>query len=338
MAALSLPYIGSFQNERVLIRSEDPLDEVWNHFARFGTSFLEKHFKPDKKEIPWDDYLKYAQIRIRQALEFRLAARDASLLTAPLPLYYSFLNLTRALLALGPEIMPKASHGLRFLPGADLLSSHAQLTKGTFTDYLDTQGVAWAAGAQISPCDALGFIVELAYDYGLFDTNRVHVQPISVRAIMQGPVRLHFLSYPSDFAADWEQDFPELADTCVSEEHSCLLVTDQNTGKDYAAIAEFLDKRLLPGLTLQNHATWYTFRKKNGVIRLTRAAYYYVAMFILGSAVRYQPELILSASTADSETGWLLQRFLKLAERFLPQLKLMEQYRSQIYFSGSSGM
>jgi len=289
-------------------------------------------------DIAWDEYLKYTQIRTRQALEFRRAARDASLLTAPLPLYYSFLNLTRALLALGPEIMPKSGHGLRFMPGADLLSSKAQLAKGTFTDYLDTQGVAWNEGTQISLSEALGFIVELAYDYRSFDKNRVYVQPILVRAIMHGPVRLQFLNSPTDLGKDWKEDFPELADVCVEEDGCSLLVSDENLGKDSGVIAEFLGKRLLPDLTLLNHPTWYALRKKNDVIRLTRAGYYYVAMFILGSAVRYEPELILPASTADSEIGWLMRRFLRIAERYFPQLKLMEFYRSQIYFSGTSGM
>jgi len=282
VARLSLPFIGSFQDERALIRSEDPLEEVWNHIARFGTSFLEKHFKPVREAIPWEEYLKYVQIRTRQALEFRRAAHDASLLTAPLPLYYSFLNLTRAFLALGPEIMPKPSHGLRFVPGADLLSSNAQLLHGTFTDYLDAKGIAWDNGAQISLSDALGFVVELAYDYGLFDQQQVHVQMISVRARMQAPVRLQLLDYPGNFAADWKDDFPELAAECVAEEDGVLRVSDESLGKDYGAIAEFLDRRLQPALTLQNHAIWYALRRKSGVINLTRAAYYYVALFILG--------------------------------------------------------
>lgn len=331
---LGLTYIGSFQNERVLIRSEDPMNEVWNHIARFGTSYLEKNLKPDKSDIPWEKYLEYTKIRTRQALEFRHASRDASLLTAPLTLYYSFLNLTRAFLAMGPEVMPKPVHGLRFLPGADLLSSNAQFTKGTFTDYLDTHGVEWNVGMQISLSDALGFVVEFAADYRLFDRKRVHVQAISVDATTNGRVRLKFLEYPGDFVSEWKADFPELSDACTASEEATLTVSDG--GMEYGAIADFLENRLLPGLALQNHPTWYAFRKKNGVIKLTRAAYYYLAIFILGSAVRYEPELILSATATDSEIGWMLSRFVKLAERFFPQLKLMELYKSQVYFSANS--
>lgn len=333
---LELSHIGSFQSERSLIHSEEPLEEVWNHIERFGTSYL-KRFNPDKKDIPWDDYLKYTQIRTMQSIEFRRAAIDATLLTAPLPLYYAFLNLTRAFLALGPEIIPKPSHGLRFLAGKDLLSSKAQFIKGTFTDYLSSQSTEWINDTDISLSDALGCVIELSHDFGVFEIDRVHVQPIYVRAKMNGAVKLEFPNYTGDFASNWKLNFPELADTCVIfEENNTLLVNDESLVKDYESISLFLEKRLHHGLTFQNHATWYAVRKNKDVPLLPRAAYYYVAMFILGSIVRYQPELLLSATTLDSEIGWLLKRFLKLADRFFPQLKLIEFYKKQIYFSGNN--
>ncbi len=77
---LQLSHIGSFQSEHSLIHSEEPLEEVWNHIERFATSYLKK-FNPDKKDIPWDEYLKYTQIRTMQSIEFRRAAIDAHLLS-----------------------------------------------------------------------------------------------------------------------------------------------------------------------------------------------------------------------------------------------------------------
>ncbi|AKR42083.1 YaaC family protein [Methylophilus sp. TWE2] len=337
MTPLKIHHIGSFQDEKYLLTSEEPLEEVWNHIGRFGTSFIARNFEPEKKNISWDEHIAYAKVRVRQALEFRSAAKSGSLLTAPLPLYYSFLNLTRAMMALGPEVIPKSAHGLKFLAGEELLSSCVQLTKGTFTDYLDAQGISWTNESQISLSDALGFIIEMAYDYQLFDVTRGHVQAISVRAIVNGPIQLHLLNYPNEFATDWQKDFPELAQICTAEETNVLLIKEEHRPNDYSAIAKLLESVLFPGLTLQNHATWYGFRKSKHTSRLTRASYYYVAIFILGSIVRYQPELLLAATTADSEIGWLLQRFIKLAERFFPQLKLMEAYKSQVYFSGSGG-
>ena len=333
LTPLKLHFIGSFQNEMAHYFSEDPLAEVWDHVSRLGTSsFQQRHFIPDKKDIPWDKYLKYTQIRIRQSIEFREASSSASIITSPLSLYYSFLSLTRAFLALGPEIMPKEAHGLKFIKSNDLLTSRAVLTKGTFTDYLDSLDIPWQKDDEITLSEALGFIIELANDYQIFDQNSSRVQTISVKAIMQGPARLVFHNPSKDFEGNWAKKFPQLADTCSFETPGCLLINDQEIGKDYQHVAQYLSTHLLPSLTLLNNAVWYAFIHNDKAIQLSRVGYYYVAMFILGSAVRYEPELILPVSAPDSEVGWLLRRFLNQAERYFPQLKLAEFYNSEIYF------
>lgn len=177
---MAFNWIGSFQNESNQYSSEHPIDEVWSRIGRFGTTSFLNTFRPDKQDIPWDEYLKYAQVRIRQSIEFRIAAQSATLLTSPLPLYYSFLNLTRAFLALGPELMPRSMHGLKFIKADNLLDSKAQLSKGTFTDYLDALSVEWQEGHEITLGDALGHIVELAHDYRSFSSNQSYVQSVAV--------------------------------------------------------------------------------------------------------------------------------------------------------------
>jgi YaaC-like Protein len=335
LAISSLHWIGSFQDERVQFLSENPLEEVWAHISRFGTSFVERHFKPDN-DIPWAEYLKYAQVRVRQAHEFRLAARMSSLLTSPLPLYYAFLNLTRAFLAVGPEVMPRTGHGLRFEPGEQLLDSKALIVTGTFSDYLDTQKIPWEHGQTISLGQALSCILELAEDYRALIAEAGYAQAVLVRASMSGPVRLQFNNYPRSLAEHWRDDFPELADSCAHEEGACLVVNDAHLGDKYEAVAQYVKARLMPGLILQNHPTWYAIRRDSKIMRLPRAGYYHVAAFILGSAVRYEPELILPASHSDSEVGLLLRRFVACAERYFPQLKLSELYKTEVYFSGGS--
>ena len=49
---------------------------------------------------------------------------------------------------------------------------------------------------------------------------------------------------------------------------------------------------------------------------LPRAAYDFVAMSILGSVVRYEPELLEPLTKPQDELGWMINRFLALAERF----------------------
>jgi hypothetical protein len=77
---------------------------------------------------------------------------------------------------------------------------------------------------------------------------------------------------------------------------------------------------------------WYLIREVDNHSTLTRASYYYIAVFILGSIVRYEPELMLEVSYLDSEIGWFIDRFLNKAERFFPQLKICEQCKTTIYF------
>jgi hypothetical protein len=330
-----LRYIGSFQHEN-RFPTETPLNEVWDRISRFGTqSFLQKTCHPKDKGIDWDQYLSYAKVRVRQAVEFHDSAQVSSILTTPLLLYYSYLNLTRAFLAISRDIIPKPAHGLRLIKSDNLLDTKARLCKGTFTDYLKAEGIEYDSGSEISMADALGFVPEIAFDYKQLSKDRIYISTVAVEAFIRGEVRLKFQDFEGDFSTTWKIEYPELADSCeLDKEANCVLIVRDGTAtKDYEAIKTYLNDHLWPNLTLSTNPIWYTFRSNNKVIKLTRSAYYYVAMFILGSVVRYRPELLLEASSATSELTWILKRFVKLADRFYPQLKLMELYNSQIYFS-----
>jgi len=329
-------YIGSFQQDRGFF-SEDPLEEVWSRISQFGSfNYLKNNFRADKTNINWDAYLRYAEVRIRQAVEFRKAARQSSLLTAPLSYYYSFLNLKRAFLALGPEIMPKKSHGLGFKIANNLLETRAFLTKGTFTDYLETRGISWAKGDSISLGEALGFIIELAGDYKTQYPEKCFVSKITIKGLTKGPVYLQFKDISKDFQETWKVTYPELVNFCeIEQDNNMLILKNRESYNSYESIVEFAHINLLPYLIHSLDPIWYIYKKDNNILKLTRSAYYYVAMFILGSTVRYHPESMLEASSFGSELYWLLQRFISLAGRYYPQLKLMEFYRSQLYFSNT---
>lgn len=331
----AIPYIGSFQQEGNKIVTEEPLEEVWSRISRYGSfSYLKNTFKPDKPGINWDKYLRYIEVRIRQAVELRKVAHQSSLLTSPLNYYYSFLNLKRAFLALGPEIIPKKRHGLVFKPAANLLDTKALLSEGTFTDYLKTKGIKWNKNDGISLSEALGFIVELADDYRHEYHDKCFVSQIVIRGIMNGPVKLQYYNISEDFKDTWKIAYPGLADFCqIEQEGKSLGLKDIESYKSYEAISEFAHYNLLPSLIYSWNPIWYIYNDNNNVLKLTRSGYYYVTMFILGNAVRYNPELMLEASSLGSELFWLLQKFISLAERYYPQLKLMEFYRSQLYFS-----
>lgn len=101
----------------------------------------------------------------------------------------------------------------------------------------------------------------------------------------------------------------------------------------YEAAGQFAHAHLLDNLTVLARPQWWALRVSElGGLRLDRIGYYYVAAFILGSAVRYKPELVLSISGSDSGIGWFLRRFLAVAERFYPQMLLSAIHRAHIYF------
>lgn len=327
-------HIGSFQHPHVF-DSENPLEEVWSWIARYGTKdYIKNHLHPEKTDIDWDEYVNYGIVRAKQAVEFRRSAKNTTLLTKPLTLYYSFLNLTRAFLALGPEIMPSSSHGLKFIKGDNLFSSGAKLIKGTFTDYLSAFGFKWQKGKIISLKDTFARIIEIHQDFVSLKSHESFVSPVKLQVATGGPIYIDPLLPHKDFPQNWTIEFPSLADKCeLEEDGQGFVINDKEICKSHESISKYLHEILHHDLTYNQMASaWYLIREVDTEPSFSRASYYYIAVFILGSIVRYEPELMLEVSQLDSETGWFIDRFLNKAERFFPQLKIGEQSKTTIYF------
>ena len=150
MSLGGIQYVGSFQKSKIRFPSENPLEEVWVRVSQHGTAEFVRKLTPTTTVSKWDELVDYAVVRIRQAVELRNAARRASLLTSPLMFYYSFLNLTRGMLAIGPEIMPAKGHGLRYISAKQLLDCAAEITPGTFSDFLSSQRIVDRNGVVIT--------------------------------------------------------------------------------------------------------------------------------------------------------------------------------------------
>jgi hypothetical protein len=327
-------HIGSFQIPNVF-ESENPLEEVWSWIARFGTKdYIKNHFHPDNPEIDREIYGKYGLVRAKQAFEFRNSARDCSLLTKPLTLYYSFLNLTRAFLAFGPEIMPTSSHGLKFQSGQNLLKSNAKLVKGTFTDYLSSMGINWQKNTVISLEDALSRIIEIHQDFVSLKISKSYVYPVKLQVATRGPIYIDPLMPHDTFPSNWEAEFPALTKECkLNEDKDGFIIEDKAICENHESLSAYIHKILHHDLIYSHmNSPWYLVREVDNHITLSRASYYFIAVFILGSIVRYEPELMLEVSKLDSELGWFIDRFLNKAERFFPQLKISEINNKTIYF------
>ena len=330
-------YIGSFQTG-TMFEAENPLEEVWSRVALHGSvDYLRKVFTPPAGQ-QIDPYIRYAGIRARQAVEFRRAAREATLLTSPLSLYYSFLNLVRACLCLHSDMIPSMGHGLTFKRGPDLLSSGAELRhNGTFIHYLDTAGYS-STNKVVSLREALSRIIEIRPDYADTYGEASLVVPINVDAYRSGelvlkiPKSIYDLSHAS---SNWGSELSSLSGCCVlGSGDNTLEVTHKVSKRE--DVDSFCSLRLERDLLWREfEARWHLVRETDPDLIFPRPAYYFIALFILGSIVRYEPELMLDTVNPDSLSGWLFKRVVQSAERFFPQLMLSWLTGSSLYFKAT---
>ena len=329
------PYVGPFKLGEY-VRSECPLDEIWNWVSRIGiTSWLQRN---TSGPVPFQNWGPYAVARVRQSIELRAAARQGSILTRPLPLYYSLLNLMSGFFAIIKDAAPRNAHGLKFKGRnePDIFQTAAEMTEGAFTDYLDALGVSHQNGTQITLQDALLRIIETAQYYISSPLGQPEVFGVRVEAFWSGKVLLHFAGpgQEAEFRDSWQQWFPKLNDFCSQGSTGRILLVDTNkvdTGT-YETVCKLCHELLKVNLKSYEDPTWFAIRHSTPKLDLPRPALYFIGAFILSSVVRYEPELMAKVSNPDSEQGWLIARFLDAAERYFPQLLLHWWFGKFIYF------
>ena len=332
----TLSYSGSFQ-DGIHLTTENPLEEIWSFLALYGSEEYLREKVTDAKNK--DALADYVAVRIRQAIGLREAAREATLLTSPLTLYYSVLNLTRACMAIREEILESKHHGLIFKQDPQILLSRAKVTEGTFSQYLKTAGYAGKKGVQISLLDCLSRIIEISNEYSMVAGNPSCACSVWVEAWQSGKTVLHF--YPDEvggeqhFRARWEVEYPGLAPFCELESSGgCKLKIkadkEPNSQQDVASLcSQILEVNLIQ--TVQ--PKWFIVRQTNPDLAWPRPAYYFAALFILGNIVRYQPELMYQVTSTHSKWDWFFRRFMVAAERFFPHL-MFNWIHKTVYFFG----
>lgn len=93
------------------------------------------------------------------------------------------------------------------------------------------------------------------------------------------------------------------------------------------SIKNMLEINLIPSM----EPTWFIIRRTNPDLTWCRPAYYFAALFVLSSVVRYQPELMFQVTSTNSKWNWFLRRFIDRAERFYPHL-MFSWTMDQVYF------
>jgi hypothetical protein len=324
MAWNEISYFGSFQAGHI-IESENPGKTIWNSLEHFGTLDFLRNQAPTDPEIDWPELCEYAAIRISQALEFRDAAHSGSPLTSPVSNYYSMLNLLRGFLVVAKEIEPTTGHGLRFELGEDLLSCSARVTNGTFKKYLSVFE-AEIPTEPISLSDSLRSIVELSN--GVANCTLIekpYVCPVLVEIWQSGNLKVSFRRefIPNEFSEEnWLSEFPEICGSLGFDPASPFVFKSQiqRDSLQSGKATEFCEKLFLSDLRALTFGRWFVLRKSSPCYYLPRLGNYLLAMFILSSVSRYEPQFLKEVVGVSTELGWLIRRFIELANRYYPQL------------------
>jgi hypothetical protein len=330
--AVSIP--GSFQNGSRTF-AEDPLREIWRRIARLGT-IEEARRICGQIRVPRDRPA-VVSARIRQGVELRQAAVQASLLTAPLLQYYALQNLVRAFIGFGRKEEPASSHGMDFHPkGKNLLDAEATFgASGTFPTLVKVFGGNSLPGQRLTLRQALSSIPELRESEQILGPSRVGVVMVTAFFNREAPMQWHISLpgvSPSDLRVTVATVFPHLAAILVPAESESAFVVTADYGEETANIGDFLASYLMPDLRVRDDARWYCLRRDDHVPPLPRIAYYFAASFLLSNLVRYEPVVLGGINPDASELGWLLREFLQKADRYVPQLLLSIGRKHPVYF------
>lgn len=327
------PHFSVFQLNNYY-RSENPLVEVWDRIQRFSSeSILSKEFVLDFHPENKDKLIKYVSTRINQAIEFRNASLNQTLLTKPLSLYYCMLNLMRAYIALDKEVEAKTSHGLCFKSANNILDSYAIISNGTFSQYLQIKGYSLDTKRIITLREALANIIELGKDLQSINDISIGFTPFAINAFQDGTINISILRNYEGIEEKWKLLFPLLAqdfEYCGDN----ILCTHNDLFKNLQNVITYINKIFLTELnrlTTNDVSIWYLFNSDKQQ-PLPRICYYHIAFFILSNIVRYEPDTLQETIIRNDEVYWLLNRLQFFGDRYYPQLIMNEICREPIYF------
>src|SRR5689334_4245055 len=107
MVKLVLPLMGYPQNYTAHY-TENPIQEIWNHLLFFADpSFLKNVWEGENISTK---LISFVSTSLKQAHEYFQASQGVSLTTRPLLLYYSMLNLAKAIITIRKDTRCKKHH------------------------------------------------------------------------------------------------------------------------------------------------------------------------------------------------------------------------------------
>ena len=267
---------------------------------------------------------------IGQAHEYYLASHTVTLMTSPLLIYYSALNLAKAVINVVNDSPSSDYHGLCKPEMTDsLLDVSVETNNGVFLELAQLAGTTIATGRRFRLEDFLVNMLDMQDDYcGYFNREPSYVWP-NVKAYFSGKVEVEF---STDFLGERNlEDFRSLLQerTHLYEDFEETEVEGQ-WKLESKEVYEGEDRKAARLELLNRHFEFSVFPKNHYFMnilpfeeQMPPAAAYFGAMYVLSEIVRYKPNHIHRFLRAkDSSVEWFIQQLCSISKRVLPNLLL----------------
>ena len=320
--------------EEEIVFSESPNADIWRRLSAL------KYPENVRQRIQsWHPSMTVEQATesdvsasIEQAEEYFRAAEHASISTKPVQLYYGSVSLLRALAVMGGNVVPQlGSHGLFHKPQ----SSGGTVTKdvalvaggfggafGCYSSFLPHSD-SISGGSRVQLFDALSCIPELHRLWE--DTFQKAPSVLRVERIQDKDGAV------ADFAA--AASVPVGAEKLAFVKKAYL--RPQTAGGNRVVFRPRIGKRRDPTIVDLSGRRFLPLGMKTsgGVVNVHLVVPHLVALFILCSLSRYHPYRWRSFCVSSGRERLIVEEYLRVANRFLPNEVLNLIERRRVVFS-----
>nr|WP_244245612.1 YaaC family protein [Leptospira kemamanensis] len=207
------------------------------------------------------------------------------------------------------------------------------MTNGTFKHYLELHDQNNFLKKTYSLKECIEHIIEFRRDIVTFSDFNLAYTPFSAEAFKTGEHSIRVLHKVDNLESRWQEMFPKLSQYYILKSKNKLSY-DNPIFENINEIIRHINETFLTDLDWQGfegNSVWYLYDESKQKA-FPRIAYYHMAMFILSNIVRYEPESLQKIIIEKDDIYWILNRLLKLTDRYFPQLILFEIFNYPIYF------
>lgn len=331
----------SFPKARRIVYTENPEDEMWRFLSRLTYSpHLNRLFNEKSLQATENEMVELSTF-VSQANDYFRAARDTSMQISPVLLYYGTVNLfsaMRIIKRLNQTTIENHGMNLVYSENSKALSDIEVAVRpgknsglsnfiNLFQEISDLGDIVnWPLGSILS------YVPELHDDYSIGSiSERRNMGLLPVEIIGEGDERRIFL----DSETTGLINRTDLHNIIVDYTKNYLPPTQSSSNR--ILLRQKLDSEdtMIKSLSGRSYIRcFYLSNGKKGFLSSEIA--YLMGLYMLGVVSRYRPSIWSPFVTRDaSGERWLIERFLGIARRMIPNLIINAIEEREVVFSGN---